>query len=135
MLCGKLKKVVMTVFVCLHACFFLICAAFFQEVHTDILSSDPSCSMHLAKIRSKQCHYMEKKLLHVPFVSCSNWALSESKAGYNLSRPLTDLHILYRMTLKNPLYSIMNRLRADTLLFKNRWERAICECVRISRAL
>ena len=61
----------MTVFVCLHACFFFNMRCFFQEVHTDILSSDPSCSIHLAKIRSKQCHYLEKKLLHVPFVSCS----------------------------------------------------------------
>lgn len=117
----------------MHVFFNMRC--FFQEVHTDILSSDPSCLIHLAKIRSKQCHYMEKKLLHIPFVSCSNWALSESKAGYNVSRPLTDLHILYRITLKNPLHSIINRLRADTLLFKNRWERAICEYDRISRAL
>ena len=65
----------MTVFVCLHACFFMYALLGLKEVHTDILSSDPICSIHLAKIRNTQWHYTEKKLLNLPFVSsvsCSN---------------------------------------------------------------
>lgn len=65
----------MTVFVCLHACFFIYALLGLKKVDTEILSSDSVCLIHLAKIRNKQWHYMEKKLLNLPFVSsvsCSN---------------------------------------------------------------
>lgn len=53
----------MTVFVCLRACFFIYALLGLKKVDTEILSSDPVCLIHLAKIRNKQWHYMEKNCL------------------------------------------------------------------------
>ena len=61
----------MTVFVCLHACFFLICAAFFKKFTLIFYPAIQVVRYILLKSEVNSAITWRKKLLHVPFVSCS----------------------------------------------------------------